>query len=300
MSSLTTSPSVSLSFISQTQRWLPALALPAAVLLWAGTLPPWIVAWLLTFALYVGFKWLALVSSRAARTAPLSRSLRFLFLWPGMDADAFLAGPMPLPPTIRESLFAVVNLGTGVGLVFVAARFVVPGSPWLGGWLGLVGLAMCLLFGFAHLVSIVWRMLGFAARPIMNQPHRASSLADFWGNRWNLAFHDIGRLFVFHPLHRRFGATAAVVAVFLFSGLVHDLVMSLPVRRNFGWPSLYFLVQCAGVLLERSPVGKRFQLGRGWRGRIYASAFVLLPLTWLFHDAFVLQIIVPTLQWLAS
>ena len=300
MTSDSTSPNVLLSPSTRWQHWFPALALPTAVLLWGGSLPPWVIAWLLTFFIYAGFKWLAFASSAAARTATLPESLRFLFLWPGMDADAFLSRRVVEQPTTREVVFAVANLLAGLAVVFFGVRLAMPWSAWLAGWMGLVGLAMCLLFGLAHLISIAWRMRGVAAFPIMNRPHRSTSLADFWGARWNLAFHDIGRLFVFHPLRRRIGATRAVVVVFFFSGIVHDLVMSVPARGNVGWPTLYFLLQCGGVLLERSALGKGLRLGRGWRGRVYAALFVLLPLTWLFHTAFVREIILPTLRWLGA
>lgn len=300
MTSLAASHQTSQRISSQLPHWLPALALPTAVLLWGGSLPPWVVAWLLTFVIYVGFKWLAFAGAPAARTATLRASLQFLFLWPGMDAEAFLSRRVAENPTTREVVFATANLLGGLALVFVGVRLATPWSPWLAGWIGLVGLAMFLLFGLAHLLSVVWRLLGVAALPIMNRPHRAASLAEFWGARWNLAFHDIGRLFVFHPLRRRIGAALAVVAVFLFSGVVHDLVMSVPARGGSGWPTLYFLLQAAGVLLERSEFGKEFGLSRGWRGRLFAATLVLLPLAWLFHEAFVGEIILPTLRWIGA
>lgn len=305
MSSQTTTPktvaptTISAPSVHPLYAWFPTLALPTVVMLWERAFPPWVVGWLLTVTIYAGFKWLAFVSSAAGRSASLGRCLQFLLLWPGMDADQFLSGRQILPPTTREGLFAAFHVVAGLVLMFGGVWLLAPYSQWLAGWAGLVGLAMFLLFGLAHLLSMAWRMVGVNAQPIMNRPHRAVSLADFWGSRWNLAFHDIGRLFVFHPVRRWLGPLPAVVAVFLFSGIVHDLVISYPVHRNLGWPTLYFLVQCVGVLLERSPPGRRLGLGRGWRGRIYAASFVLLPLTWLFHNAFVQETILPTLQWVA-
>lgn len=305
MSSTVAANSVALRPGQRLDRWFPALALPTAVLLWGTALPPWMVAWLLTIAIYAGLKWLAFASSEPPALGQLERSerwrpLQFLLLWPGMDAEAFLSNRAVMQPTTREVAFACGNVVAGLALVFGGVRLVMPYSAWLAGWIGLVGLAMFLLFGLAHLLSVAWRMLGVDAQPIMNRPHRASSLADFWGSRWNLAFHDIGRLFVFHPLRRWLGAVPAVVAVFLFSGVVHDLVMSVPVRSGLGWPTLYFLLQCGGVLFERSRFGKQVGLSRGWRGRVYAAAIVLMPLTWLFHEAFILEIILPTLQSLGA
>lgn len=283
---------------SSVLRWLPAIALPAIVLAFATAWPPAAIAWLLTIAIYAGFKWLAFASSQPARQATFGEALCFLFLWPGMDADAFFTVREVEQPSVRE-----VGMATTLTLAGLLLLLVLPSleSTWpieIRGWLGLVGLGLLLLFGIGQFVSIAWRIAGVDARPIMNKPLRATSLADFWGNRWNLAFHDIGRLFVWHPIAKRSGPLIATMVVFLFSGVVHDLVMSVPLGAGLGLPTLYFAIQCGGVLLERSPPGKRWGLGRGWRGRLFAAVVVLLPLGLLFHQPFLQQVVLPTLQWI--
>jgi hypothetical protein len=132
----------------------------------------------------------------------------------------------------------------------------------------------------------------------MHGPVYARSLTEFWGARWNLAFHDVGRLHVLHPLHRRIGQIPALLTVFLFSGIIHDLVMSVPIGAGLGLPTLYFLLQAAGVLFERSRLGKRLGLARGWLGRAYAASVVLIPVGLLFHQPFLQGVILPTLHWL--
>jgi hypothetical protein len=99
----------------------------------------------------------------------------------------------------------------------------------------------------------------------------------------------------FAPWSRGQAALGATLAVFLFSGLVHDLVISLPVGAGYGGPTLYFVLQGIAVLVERSKLGKRAGLGEGWPGRLFAAAVVLLPIALLFHPPFVLNAIVPTL-----
>lgn len=277
--------------------WLPAIVLPALVFALGATWPRALVAWLLAASVYAGFKWLAFANSRKARTASLGESLSFLFLWPGMDADAFFT-PREVPqPSVREVAMAATLTLAGLLILLTLPSLESHLPVEVRGWLGLIGLALFLLFGVSQLISIAWRIVDVDAQPIMNKPLRATSLANFWGARWNLAFHDIGRIFVWHPLAKRWGALVATIAVFLFSGVVHDLVMSLPLRAGIGWPTLYFGIQGGGVLLERSPFGKRLGLSRGWRGRAYAAVLVLAPLGLLFHQPFLQHVVLPTLKW---
>src|SRR6185436_15693327 len=96
--------------------------------------------------------------------------------------------------------------------------------------------------------------------PIMNAPLRSSSLADFWGLRWNLGFNGPARELLLKPLTPHVGAATASLLIFILSGLLHELVISVPARGGYGLPSAYFLLQAAGMRLERSPAGRRLGL----------------------------------------
>src|SRR5262249_3022444 len=139
------------------------------------------------------------------------------------------------------------------------------------GWVGMVGSILILHFGTFHLLSCAWRSAGVAARPLMNRPLAATGVADFWGKRWNTAFRDLTHRFLFRPLTGLLGPRGAVLAGFLFSGVVHDLVISVPAGGGYGGPTLFFCVQAGALLAERSPLGKRLGLGRGWRGRLFTA-----------------------------
>ena len=82
----------------------------------------------------------------------------------------------------------------------------------------------------------------------------------------------------------------------MVSGLIHDLVISLPARGGYGLPTLYFLLQGAGVAVERSRFGGRFGLGHGARGWCFMMVFLVVPVFGLFHPWFVLRVILPFMR----
>lgn len=259
-------------------------------------MPPWAVMWALATGVYAACKWL---TWRRAPAAPAGRQAEYLLAWPGMDAPAFLdARPLPHDkrPTTREWVFAAAKLALGVGLTWGVVRFVPCDLPLVRGWVGMVGLVFLLHFGSFHLLSCVWRVSGVDAKPLMNWPVLADSLSEFWGRRWNTAFRDLTHRHLFRPLAARLGPRAGLAAGFLFSGVVHDLVISVPAGGGYGGPTLYFVVQGLGLLAERSRIGKRLGLGAGWRGRAFAAVVLVAPAGALFHPPFVLGVIVPFLS----
>jgi alginate O-acetyltransferase complex protein AlgI len=254
--------------------------------------------WALAAAVFAGCKWLTWRRA-PARGTPARRHAAYLLAWPGLDAPAFL-DPRPLPrgrrPTPGEWAFAVGKFALGVALTWGAARLVPADLALLRGWVGMAGIVFVLHFGSFHLLSCAWRAAGVDARPLMNWPVRSASLSEFWGRRWNAAFRDLAHRFLFRPLAARFGPRAGVAAGFLFSGLVHDLVISVPAGGGYGWPTLYFALQGFGVLAERSRAGQSLGLGGGWRGRVFAEAVVVGPAYGLFHPPFVLAVVLPFLD----
>jgi hypothetical protein len=263
--------------------------------------PPWLVMWTLAGSVYAMCK---LVTGYAARDviagAAWWRRAGYFLAWPGMDAPAFLAGSPVRGPAPREWAVAAVRTAVGAGLVAAIAHSGTAVPRLATGWLGLFGLVLLLHFGAFHLLSCAWRSAGVDARPLMNAPLRAAGLADFWGRRWNTAFRDLTHRFVFRPLRRWFGASGALVAGFVGSGLVHDLVISVPAGGGYGGPTAFFTLQGVALLIERSGTGRRIGLGHGIRGRLFTAAALLLPVPWLFHRAFVERVVAPFLQALGA
>jgi hypothetical protein len=275
--------------------WIPLLTCPIAVLTIApAILPRWAVMWLAALAMYGGCKWLTWRRSTAA--APPAIHIGYLTAWVGMDADRFLMSGSTRRPLTREWVAASAKLAGGLSLFFVVARYVWPVHPRLAGWVGMTGLVLTLHFGLFHLLSCAWRRCGIAADPLMDRPLLGSSLSEVWGRRGNRAFRDLTHRFVFRPLTERVGYAGAVLGAFVISGLVHDLVISVPAGGGYGGPTTFFAVQGAGMLAERSTFGRRLRLSHGWRGRLLLFLALGAPLWWLFHPPFVEAVVLPCMS----
>jgi alginate O-acetyltransferase complex protein AlgI len=129
----------------------------------------------------------------------------------------------------------------------------------------------------------------------MKNPLRAASLAGFWGARWNTAFNELAFRLAYRPLRRRTSSVVATLAIFGISGLIHDLIISLPARGGYGLPTAYFLAQGIGIIIERSQFGQTIGLGHGIRGWLFTALVTTGPVFWLFHPLFIHNIILPML-----
>ena len=150
----------------------------------------------------------------------------------------------------------------GAALFWGGSRLVPEERELLLGWVGMVGLAFMLHFGSFHLLSCAWRAGGVDARPLMNHPLASVRVSEFWGDRWNRAFRDITHRFLFRPLVAKMGPRRSLAVGFVFSGLVHDLLISVPAGRGYGGPTLFFVIQALAVLGERSRFGQAAGLGQ--------------------------------------
>ncbi len=277
--------------------WLPISVLPLMAVACSNLLPPWVFMWILSFAIYLSLKWLTWWRPRSRIAHSAWRSAAYLLGWPGMDAEGFLDASQRVPPPAPVSwLWAIIETTLGVILVWVVTRSLPQGEPLLRGWVGMLGLILFLHFGTFQIVALFWQSVGVNAKAIMSAPLRSTSLGEFWGKRWNLGFRQLSHELIFRPLHRRLGTDAASLLVFAVSGLIHDLVISLPARGGYGLPTIYFMLQGAGMTIEHSRFGKRFGLGQGMRGWCFMMVFLAAPVFWLFHPWFVLGVILPFMR----
>ncbi|HUK81255.1 MAG TPA: MBOAT family protein [Verrucomicrobiae bacterium] len=226
----------------------PAILLLVAAVAWKPALPAW------------GFMW-AMVAALVA----------------GMIG---LTGWRPRPGGERAAL-GFCRMILGAVMFWGVARWA-PGEI-ARGWMGMIGLVLMLHFGLVH-----WLMAMCGFEPIMREPLRARSLSEFWSGRWNRVFPEMMRPLVFEPIAKRRGAALATMAAFGVSGLLHELVISLPAGAGYGLPTFYFLVQGLGVCVER-----RVAFARGW---LWMLAVTAGPVFWLFHPPFVERVIIPFME----
>ena len=135
----------------------------------------------------------------------------------------------------------------------------------------------------AFIVTLLWLPGG----RVMPAPHRnplaASTVADFWGQRWNIWMSDWFRFAIFAPLRRR--PVLAVWLVFFVSGVLHEYVLNFTLwlatgRKLFGTMMLYFLLQAAGVLIER-----RLLRDHPHTNRLFTWLIVFAPVPLVFHES---------------
>lgn len=132
-------------------------------------------------------------------------------------------------------------------------------------------------------VTILWLPSRRLLPVIHRNPLAACSVADFWGRRWNLWMSDWFRFAIFKPLRRR--PVLAIWLAFLVSGLLHEYGLNLTLwlatgRSFFGTMMIYFLLQAAGVLIER-----RFQKKRGPGSVVFTWLVVFGPVPLVFHES---------------
>ena len=222
---------------------------------------------------YVLFK--ALTTRRLA----FGRALGYWTLWPGMDPRPFAE----TRPAEGPGLMAWGLLKMALG----AACFVLrTGRPEVDLLLVFAGIGLLVHFGICDVLAGFWRSRGVAVERLFVNPAASRSLGEFWGRRWNLAFHVLARELVFRPIARRKGPAPAILATFFFSGLLHEILLSVPASGGYGLPTCYFLLHGILVLAER-----RWRLA----GRVWTLFWVLAPLPLLFHPWFVRAVIWPLL-----
>jgi alginate O-acetyltransferase complex protein AlgI len=275
---------------------IATLSLAAAIGVGAEV-APWARMWGVAFALFVFLKWLTW-SRRSPRYSNVGRGMQigYLFGWVGLDADEFCApAAQQAHSTAREWLAALSHTLLAMGVLWGGIRFLPADRPIVIGAVGMAGIILLLHFGLFHLLALVWRCFSVVVQPIMRHPFASTSLADFWGRRWNRAYRRVSFEYFFRPFVRWIGPPIGTLLAFLASGLIHESVISYPADAGYGGPTAYFAIQGLALLLERTVLLQKFMESplRGW---CYTAVFVVGPVGLLFHAPFLTRVIVPFLE----
>jgi membrane bound O-acyltransferase family protein len=214
----------------------------------------------------------------------------FLFAWVGMEPRAF-ARRAPARPTglvISRQVFIAASAVASIAL----AHWCLPTRPRLAGYAAILGVSLILHFSVLRFAGAALRRLGYGVREPFDRPIVSTSLAEFWVQRWNPPFIELGSLAIYRPLQFRYGRAWALFAMFLVSGLLHEMAISVPVQDGYGGPLAYFSGHGLLVLLEEAAARRGLRVGGFW-GRIWTFGWLVLPLPVLFHQSFVRAVLLP-------
>jgi hypothetical protein len=123
--------------------------------------------------------------------------------------------------------------------------------------------------------QLIYLPTGYLCPSSLENPLKSKSLSEFWGRRWNTWCEDWLRQVIYTPLRsHRF---LAILIVFLFTGLTHELLINLPtfliIQKNlFGSMIAYFIFQAAGLSLDKTLIKNHAKIQR-----IFLWVVVLIP-----------------------
>ncbi len=226
--------------------------------------------------------------------------LAFSFGWAGMRADIFQTlGQKSVEGWKEMILIGVSRLIAGLLIVFLAKYIFTHGlgseyNVVVISCLLLIGFSLTLHFGLLSISAGLWRYLGVKTYYLFNSPLKSGSLNSFWGKRWNLAFSEMTSIAIYRPLMKQTDAKAAFFLSFLFSGLLHEAAISLPVNNGFGLPLLYFAIQGLVMLAEQFLSKRNITFFKnGSIAKLWMWFWIIVPAPVLFHIYFIREIIWP-------
>ncbi|XP_010270116.1 PREDICTED: acyl-CoA--sterol O-acyltransferase 1-like [Nelumbo nucifera] len=140
-------------------------------------------------------------------------------------------------------------------------------------------------------------LLGLELEPQFDDPYLSTSLQDFWGRRWNIMASNILRSTVYEPTRslaeritgRKWASLPAILATFVVSGLMHELIIFYLGRSEPTWEMTWFFILhgfCLALEIPaKSALASRWRLHRSVSGPL-TIAFVMGTSFWLFFPQF--------------
>ena len=220
--------------------------------------------------------------------------MAFTFGWFGMRPVLFQELGSSSQPYVEFIIKGVTRIV--VGLVFLYISLLVDlelSKYFIPQLFLLVGLSLVLHFGILNLSAALWRWAGVPVNELFRSPYKSRSLKEFWGKRWNVAFSEMTALVVYRPLRNKIGAGRAVIVAFLFSGLLHEIAISLPVHSGYGLPMLYFFIHAVAMQLEATSPFVRKIISHKVLSHVWVMGLLILPMPLLFHHGFIERVLMP-------
>ncbi len=228
-----------------------------------------------------GMKGMVYAESAQTQGPPLLQYGVFAFLWLGMDIGSFR--------NRRSGLSWKNDVRLGLLLIFVGT---------LGAWLVwkvelrqvfilFLPMSLGFHFGVLRVLKGCLRAMGYPVRTLFPNLLKTHGIGDFWSKRWNVGYSQMMQRLIGRPVEVLAGSVSGVMAVFVVSGVFHELAITVPVRSGYGLPTLYFTFHGILVVLEKKwghPVG-----------RLVTLLAVVLPLGLLFPPAFRNEVLVKCL-----
>lgn len=221
------------------------------------------------------------------------RIVAYVF-WPGMQPQHFLPERKPADARPAPSVRGLILNCIAAVLFLWIIPYLIP-AHWPRGLLfasAITGYVFLTFFAVCDAWAMVFRACGIGVEKLWYCPLAATSLTDFWGHRWNRVFSGMLREVLFLPLARRCGPTIALIAVFIYSGLMHEN-FSVGAWSGFGLPTLYFLIQATGRFIEGRPSFRQQIRRRPWLGRLWTTTVVLAPVLLLLNEGIRERVLIP-------
>lgn len=208
--------------------------------------------------------------------------LVFCLGWFGMDPASFVKR--------REGLSWKDDVR--VGVLLMAVGTVGAWWVWFMEWRQILVMFLPMSLGFhfgaLRVLKGGLRASGFPVRTLFPNILKAKGVADFWSRRWNVGYSQMMQRIVGRPVEKWCGRSAGIFSVFLVSGLLHEVAITVPVNAGYGLPTAYFVGHGFLVIVEG-------RLGRPL-GKLPALLLVGVPLGFLFPPVFQAEVIAKCLR----
>jgi len=175
---------------------------------------------------------------------------------------------------VREAGWLLVHL-IAFRLAWLSVFEYAGADAWVMRWgLGAV-VVVALVESVQSILLIAYAGLGVALLRVNDYPIVSTTLAEFWGRRWNRVVSGWLADNLFFPLARRRRVTLGICAAFAGSTALHFWFAWVPLDLVGGaMMAGFFVVQAIGMLLERRLGVVRWPSGLR---RVWTFAWLLLP-----------------------